>query len=197
MRSALWSSGSSSRPAAEEALATWLSTRGFTASDLQVRQARYDWIQLDAWYEQAWPAALSVQGAVLSDIDEGQNRLRFGGVDASAISAMAAAVAGGRPERRLRRRAGVTGRAGTDAAGSGPAGGRRLPDQLPQRRRREDREPHLHAGLQCDPRGAAARPEPLVHRQLPLHARRGRRGPGSDGLLSAASGPGRRSDREP
>jgi hypothetical protein len=84
----------SQRPAAEEALAAWLSSRGFTASDLQVRQAQYDWIQLDAWYEQAWPAALSVSGAVLSDLDEGNNRLRFGGVDASAVSAMAAAVAG-------------------------------------------------------------------------------------------------------
>lgn len=80
------------RPAAEEALAGWLSSRGFTASDLQVRQARYDWLQLDAWHEQVWPAALSVSGAVLSDIDEGNNRLRFGGVDAAAISAMAAAV---------------------------------------------------------------------------------------------------------
>lgn len=82
------------RPAAEEALSTWLSTRGFTASDLRVRQARYDWIELDAWHEQAWPAALSVEGAVLSDIDEGNNRLRFGGVDAAAVSAMASAVAG-------------------------------------------------------------------------------------------------------
>jgi hypothetical protein len=81
------------RPAAEEALASWLTSRGFTASDLEVRQARYDWIQLDAWYEQAWPAALSVEGAVLSDLDEGNNRLRFGGVDAAAVSAMAAAVA--------------------------------------------------------------------------------------------------------
>jgi len=82
------------RPAAEGALAGWLSSRGFTASDLQVRPAAYDWTQLDAWYAQAWPAALSVSGAVLSDLDEGNNRLRFGGVDAAAVSAMADAVAG-------------------------------------------------------------------------------------------------------
>lgn len=82
------------RPAAEEALASWLSSRGFTASDLAVREARYDWTQLSAWYEQSWAAALSVEGAVLSDLDEGNNRLRFGGADASAVSAMAAAVAG-------------------------------------------------------------------------------------------------------
>ncbi len=81
------------RPAAEEALAGWLSSRGFTASDLQVRRADYDWVQLDAWHEAAWPAALSVTGAVLSDIDEANNRLRFGGVDATAVSEMTAVVA--------------------------------------------------------------------------------------------------------
>lgn len=82
------------RPAAEEALAGWLTSRGFTASDLEVRKADYDWIQLDAWHEAAWPAALAVTGAVLSDIDEGNNRLRFGGVDATAIASMSAAVVG-------------------------------------------------------------------------------------------------------
>ncbi len=80
------------RPAAEQALSAWLSSRDFSESDLIVREARYDWRQLDAWHEAAWPAALSVSGAILSDIDEGANRLRFGGVDASAVSAMTAAV---------------------------------------------------------------------------------------------------------
>ncbi|MGH7700600.1 MAG: hypothetical protein ACREMJ_08810 [Gemmatimonadales bacterium] len=82
------------RPAAEQALGAFLSTRGFTSADLVVRQARYDYLELDAWHEAAWPAALSVSGAVLSDLDEGHNRLRFGGVDGSAVAAMAAAVAG-------------------------------------------------------------------------------------------------------
>jgi hypothetical protein len=82
------------RQAAEDALAGYLASRGFTAADLRVRQARYDYRQLDAWYEASWPAALSVAGAVLSDLDEGRNGLRFGGVDASAVAAMADAVAG-------------------------------------------------------------------------------------------------------
>lgn len=81
------------RPAAEQALAGWLSSRGFAASDLEVRQATYDWNQLDAWHEAAWPAALSVEGAVLSDIDEGNNRLRFGGVSLAAVSTISGAVA--------------------------------------------------------------------------------------------------------
>lgn len=81
------------RPEVEEALDGWLSSRGLTASDLEVRQASYDWGQLSDWYEEAWPAALVVDGAVLSDIDEGSNRLRFGGSSATAVAQMATAVA--------------------------------------------------------------------------------------------------------
>jgi hypothetical protein len=84
----------SRRPEAEAALAGFLSDRGFTAADLRVRQASYDWSQLDAWHEQAWPRALSVSGAVYSDIDEGSNRLRFGGVDAAAVQGIVGALAG-------------------------------------------------------------------------------------------------------
>jgi hypothetical protein len=75
----------SRRPEAEEALAGFLADRGFSAADLRVKQATYDWLQLDAWHEKAWPQALAVSGAVFSDIDEGSNRLRFGGVDAAAV----------------------------------------------------------------------------------------------------------------
>lgn len=80
------------RATAEDALAGWLSSRGFTESDLEVREADYDWSQLQEWYEAAWPDALSVDGAVLSDVDEGHNRLRFGGADAGAVAAMRDAV---------------------------------------------------------------------------------------------------------
>jgi hypothetical protein len=78
---------------AAEALAGFLADRGFTASDLVVRQGDYDYLQLDAWHEQSWGAALAVSGAVFSDVDEASNRLRFGGVDAAAVAAMADAVA--------------------------------------------------------------------------------------------------------
>jgi hypothetical protein len=84
----------SRRPEAAEALAGFLADRGFTASDLVVRQASYDWRQLDAWHERAWPQALSVTGAVYSDIDERSNRLRFGGVDASAVQSIVAVLTG-------------------------------------------------------------------------------------------------------
>lgn len=83
----------SQRSAAEAALAGFLASFGWTASDLRVRQADYDYLELDAWYRASWPAALAVTGAVFSDVDEGANRLRFGGVDASAIQAIAGSIA--------------------------------------------------------------------------------------------------------
>src|SRR5688572_25636019 len=90
-RPTVYLSDTTRRPAAEMALAGWLASRGFTAASHLVRQEQYDWIQLNAWYDQVWTTALSVSGAVFSDIDEGNNRLRFGGTD---VGALAAAVAG-------------------------------------------------------------------------------------------------------
>ena len=84
----------SRRADAAAALAGFLSSFGWTASDLRVRQARYDYQQLDNWYRAAWPIALAVSGAVSTDLDEGRNRLRFTGVSASAVSAIASAVSG-------------------------------------------------------------------------------------------------------
>ncbi|HEX2093284.1 MAG TPA: hypothetical protein VHG28_12830 [Longimicrobiaceae bacterium] len=83
----------SRRPEAEQALAGFLESFGWTASDLQVRQAEYDYLQLDAWYRQAWPKALAVSGAVSADLDESSNRLRFGGVDAAALAGITSALA--------------------------------------------------------------------------------------------------------
>lgn len=81
------------RPLAEEALAAFLADRGFTAEDLRVRPGDYDYAQLHAWFEAAWGAALAVDGAISADLDEGSNRLRFGGVDGTALVGMALAVA--------------------------------------------------------------------------------------------------------
>lgn len=72
------------RPTAEQALAAFLVSRGFTASDLRVLQGQYEYARLDAWYRQARPGAFSVSGIILGDVDEGQNRLRFGVSDAGA-----------------------------------------------------------------------------------------------------------------
>ena len=84
----------SRRAEAERALAGFLADRGFAASDLRVRQATYDWTQLDAWHEKAWPRVLTVSGAVYTDIDERSNRLRFGGIDAAAVQNIAGLLTG-------------------------------------------------------------------------------------------------------
>ncbi|HEV8357629.1 MAG TPA: hypothetical protein VGQ17_12830 [Gemmatimonadales bacterium] len=84
----------SRRPEAAQALAGFLGSFGWTAADLKVRQADYDYLQLDAWYRRAWPQVLALTGAVSSDLDEGRNRLRFTGVDAAALGNIAGTLAG-------------------------------------------------------------------------------------------------------
>ncbi|MBA2245083.1 MAG: hypothetical protein H0W11_09000 [Gemmatimonadetes bacterium] len=83
----------SRRPEAEQALAGFLASRGFAAADLRVRQGSYDYLQLEAWYNTAWPKALAVSGAVFSDLDEANNRLRFGAASTSAVLAVQSALA--------------------------------------------------------------------------------------------------------
>ncbi|HEU0299906.1 MAG TPA: hypothetical protein VFR37_10635 [Longimicrobium sp.] len=81
------------RPAAEAALAGFLASYGWSAADLQVRQAQYSYAQLDAWYRGSWTRALALPGTVFGDVDEGSNRLRFGGVDAAAVTSIASTLA--------------------------------------------------------------------------------------------------------
>lgn len=90
----VWLTDPSQRDAAAQALAGFLESYGWTAADLRVREAAYDWKQLHAWHEASWPQALAVAGALTSDIDERNNRLRFTGIDASALSGILAAVTG-------------------------------------------------------------------------------------------------------
>jgi hypothetical protein len=81
------------RPAAEAALAGFLADRGWTASDLRVRQGAYGYAQLDAWYRQARPGAFGVSGIILGDVDEARNRIRFGVASGAAAAAVQAVVA--------------------------------------------------------------------------------------------------------
>ncbi|HEX5724765.1 MAG TPA: hypothetical protein VFX98_04825 [Longimicrobiaceae bacterium] len=90
----VWLTDPSRRPEAEQALAGFLDSFGWTAADLKVRQADYDYLQLDAWYTQAWKRALQVSGAVSTDLDEGRNRLRFTGLDASALAGIVNVLTG-------------------------------------------------------------------------------------------------------
>ncbi|MFL5541117.1 MAG: hypothetical protein ACJ8J0_19170 [Longimicrobiaceae bacterium] len=89
----VWLTDTSQREVAAQALAGFLASFGWSASDLRVRQAEYGYLQLDAWYQQAWPRVLAVAGAVSTDLDEGRNRLRFTGVDAAVLSNIASTLA--------------------------------------------------------------------------------------------------------
>jgi len=90
----VWLTDPSQRPQAEQALSGFLASFGWSAADLKVRQAAYDYLQLDAWYRAAWPRVLALSGAVSSDLDEGRNRLRFTGVNASVLSSIATTLLG-------------------------------------------------------------------------------------------------------
>ena len=82
----------SQRPAAEAALSAFMESRGFSASDLVVRQGSFNYDDLDAWYRVLRPAVFVVPGIVLGDVDEGRNRVRIGVSDAGAAAAIAAVV---------------------------------------------------------------------------------------------------------
>lgn len=90
----VWLTDPGRRAQAAAALSGFLESFGWTAADLKVRQARYDYQQLDAWYRTAWPIALAVSGAVSTDLDEGNNRLRFTGINAAAVTRIVSALAG-------------------------------------------------------------------------------------------------------
>jgi len=82
------------RTEAAQALAGFLASYGWTEADLVVRQADFDYLQLDAWYQEAWPRVLGVSGAVWTDLNEGRNRLHFAGADAAAIGEIRTLLAG-------------------------------------------------------------------------------------------------------
>jgi hypothetical protein len=81
------------RAEAEQALTAFLADREFTAADLRVRPAAYEYAQLDAWYRQARPDAFRVAGMILGDVDEARNRIRFGVANAAAATAVQSVIA--------------------------------------------------------------------------------------------------------
>lgn len=90
----VWLTDPSRRPEAEQALAGFLDSYGWTAADLKVRQADYEYARLDAWHAGAWREVLALSGAVSTDVDEGRNRLRFTGLDAGVLAQIAATLSG-------------------------------------------------------------------------------------------------------
>jgi hypothetical protein len=83
----------SRRGEAALALAAFLTDRELTSADLRVLQGTFAYAQLDAWYRLARPGAFGVAGIILGDVDEAQNRIRFGVADAAAAAAVRDVVA--------------------------------------------------------------------------------------------------------
>ena len=72
------------RGAAELVLAGTLGRLGAKTAQLQVKQADYDYLQLNEWFTRAVSEVLAVPGAVFADVDEGSNRVRLGVETAAA-----------------------------------------------------------------------------------------------------------------
>jgi hypothetical protein len=66
------------RTQAERALAPFLSARGLAASQLRVLPAKYDWAQLERWFNQASAEVLAEPGSVFVDADEASNKVAIG-----------------------------------------------------------------------------------------------------------------------
>ena len=76
------------RPLAAQALAGFLADRGWSEADLRVRPADYEYARLDAWYRDTRVDAFGVSGTILGDVDEANNRIRFGIASAAAATAL-------------------------------------------------------------------------------------------------------------
>ncbi|HET8622564.1 MAG TPA: hypothetical protein VFM14_03300, partial [Gemmatimonadales bacterium] len=64
--------------AAANALAPYLAARGLDRSLVQVRRADFDYARLESWFDDVSPEALTLPGAVFTDLDEASNRIRVG-----------------------------------------------------------------------------------------------------------------------
>jgi hypothetical protein len=66
------------RGTAERVLGVMLHDLGVGSTDLEVRSAAYDYVQLHGWHARASASILALPGAVFTDVDEGSNRIRIG-----------------------------------------------------------------------------------------------------------------------
>jgi hypothetical protein len=101
-RPTIWLTDVNNVGRARGALAGFLESRGLGGAELQVRRADFSWQQLERWFAAAVPAAFEVEGTVLVDLDEAQNRIRVAVERQGAIGLVhAALVRSGIPEGAL------------------------------------------------------------------------------------------------
>jgi len=76
------------RGATERALGGYAAARGFTPAQVRVLQGRYDYRDLDRWFQRISYAAFSTPGVVYTDLDEAVNRVAVGVEHAAAAASV-------------------------------------------------------------------------------------------------------------
>jgi hypothetical protein len=66
------------RGAVERGLGSFLRLQGVQVASLQVLAGDFDYLQLEAWYEQLWPEAFAAYEVVFADLSESRNRIVVG-----------------------------------------------------------------------------------------------------------------------
>lgn len=81
------------RAIAERALSAFAKSHGVAASQIRVKQGRFEHARLDHWHNRISPEVLAMPGVVFTDLDEASNSLRIGvekSVPAAAVRGIAA-----------------------------------------------------------------------------------------------------------
>ena len=77
---------------AERALTAFAREQGVAPSGIRVLRGDFDYLQLDEWFKAATQAALPLDGALFTDLDEANNRVLIGVENAAAIGRVQAAL---------------------------------------------------------------------------------------------------------
>jgi hypothetical protein len=92
----------SERPGAERALSAWLAQEGYAPGQLRVRQGRFAYDDLQAWFDAATRDVFAEGGVVFTDLHEGGNSVLIGVEDPGAAARVrAAALRAGVPAEAL------------------------------------------------------------------------------------------------
>ena len=93
----------SERPGAERALSAWLAQEGYSPAQLRVREGRFAYSDLQAWFEAASRDVFADGGVVLADLHESSNSVLIGVEDQGAAARVrATALRAGVPSEALR-----------------------------------------------------------------------------------------------
>ena len=86
-------------PKARQIMRNFAEENGASPLEIQFLPAAFRYTQLNDWYDRTWPEVLALPGAVMTDLDEGTNHIRFGVEHAGVMNGVRAVMrAHGVPE---------------------------------------------------------------------------------------------------